>query len=73
MERSSNIDEPGSTKGGHPVFAALYDPLGRSMERAWMGGRRKRVGFDTFESFYPPVPLSGLTPHVQGSATVRRA
>jgi SAM-dependent methyltransferase len=34
-----------------------------------------RAGFEleTFESFYPPVFLSGLTPHVQGSATVRRA
>jgi ubiquinone/menaquinone biosynthesis C-methylase UbiE len=28
---------------------------------------------ETFESFYPPAPLSGLTPHVQGSATVRLA
>jgi len=27
---------------------------------------------ETFESFHPPVPLSGLTPHVQGSATIRR-
>ena len=35
----------------------------------------EQAGFEmvTFESFYPPVPLSGLTPHVQGSATVRRA
>jgi SAM-dependent methyltransferase len=34
-----------------------------------------RAGFEleTFEGFYPPVLLSGLTPHVQGSATVRRA
>ena len=34
-----------------------------------------RAGFEleTFESFYPPVFLSGLTPHVQGLATVRRA
>lgn len=33
------------------------------------------AGFEieTFESFYPPVPLSGLIPHVQGSATVRLA
>lgn len=28
---------------------------------------------ESFESFYPPVPLSGLIPHVQGSATVRLA
>ena len=35
----------------------------------------KGAGFEmeTFESFYPPAPLSGLTPHVQGSATVRHA
>ena len=34
-----------------------------------------RAGFEleTFEGFYPPVLLSGLTPHVQGSATLRRA
>jgi SAM-dependent methyltransferase len=33
------------------------------------------AGFETetLESFYPPVLLSGLTPHVQGSATVRHA
>jgi len=33
------------------------------------------AGFEleTFESFYPPDPLSVLTPHVQGSATVRLA
>ena len=33
------------------------------------------AGFEieALESFYPPVPLSGLTPHVQGSATVRLA
>lgn len=33
------------------------------------------AGFEieTFERFYPPVPLSRLTPHVQGSATVRLA
>ncbi len=28
---------------------------------------------DRFDGFYPPVPLSRLTPHVQGSATVRLA
>ncbi len=28
---------------------------------------------DRFEDFYPPVALSRLTPHVQGSATVRSA
>ncbi len=35
----------------------------------------EEAGFEieTFERFYPPAPLSGLTPHVQGSATVRLA
>ena len=35
----------------------------------------EEAGFEieSFESFYPPVPLSGLLPHVQGSATVRLA
>ena len=35
----------------------------------------EEAGFEieTFESFYPPDPLSSLTPHVQGSATVRLA
>ena len=28
---------------GHPIFAALYDPLGASAERRWMGGRRRRL------------------------------
>ncbi len=32
----------------------------------------ERAGFEieTFEGFYPPGPMSGLTPHVQGSATI---
>jgi ubiquinone/menaquinone biosynthesis C-methylase UbiE len=30
-------------KEGHPVFAALYDPIGASMERRWMGDRRRRL------------------------------
>ena len=42
MERSSN-SEAGSTGDGHRVFAALYDPLGVSMERRWMGRRRERL------------------------------
>jgi ubiquinone/menaquinone biosynthesis C-methylase UbiE len=35
----------------------------------------EEAGFEieTFESFYPPDPLSALMPHVQGSATVRLA
>ncbi len=35
----------------------------------------EETGFEieTFEGFYPPEPLSVLTPHVQGSATVRLA
>ena len=35
----------------------------------------EEAGFeiDTLESFHPPIAFSGLTPHVQGSATVRLA
>ncbi len=35
----------------------------------------EKAGFEikTFESFHPPVFLSSLTPHVQGSATLRLA
>ena len=35
----------------------------------------EEAGFEieSFESFYPPIPLSGLLPHVHGSATVRLA
>jgi SAM-dependent methyltransferase len=40
--RSSN-NESGSTGEGHRIFAALYDPLGASMERRWMGARRERL------------------------------
>jgi ubiquinone/menaquinone biosynthesis C-methylase UbiE len=41
--RSRDNHEAGSTKDGHPIFAALYDPIGASMERRWMGGRRRRL------------------------------
>ena len=30
-------------KDGHPIFAALYDPVGASAERRWMCGRRRRL------------------------------
>jgi ubiquinone/menaquinone biosynthesis C-methylase UbiE len=30
-------------KDGHPIFAALYDPIGVSAERRWMGERRRRL------------------------------
>ncbi len=43
MARSRDHHEAGPTRGGHPVFAALYDPIGASMERRWMGGRRRRL------------------------------
>ncbi|MBA2713753.1 MAG: class I SAM-dependent methyltransferase [Rubrobacteraceae bacterium] len=43
MGRSHDEHASGSRKGGHPVFAALYDPLGASMERRWMGERRARL------------------------------
>jgi ubiquinone/menaquinone biosynthesis C-methylase UbiE len=38
-----NDHEAGLKRGGHPIFAALYDPIGASMERRWMGGRRRRL------------------------------
>ena len=43
MKRSRNIHEASPPKEGHPIFAALYDPVGASAERRWMGGRRKRL------------------------------
>jgi ubiquinone/menaquinone biosynthesis C-methylase UbiE len=43
MVRSRDNHETGPMKAGHPVFAALYDPIGASMERRWMGGRRRRL------------------------------
>lgn len=155
MRRSH--DETGTRGEGHPIFSALYGPLGFCIERLWMGERRARLlkgargavleigggaganlphyrdvdrvtvaepdpymrkrlvrklgatgstarlqdriepfwrrlfggchpnrdtvaaiedawfEIESFESFYPPVPLSGLIPHVQGSATVKLA
>ena len=41
--RSRDDQEAGPTRGGHPIFAALYDPVGASAERRWMGGRRRRL------------------------------
>ena len=43
MGKSQNSHEASSMKGGHRVFAALYEPLGVPMERGWMGGRRARL------------------------------
>jgi ubiquinone/menaquinone biosynthesis C-methylase UbiE len=43
MRRSGDDHEAGSAKFGHPVFAALYDPIGASKERRWMGDRRRRL------------------------------
>jgi ubiquinone/menaquinone biosynthesis C-methylase UbiE len=43
MRRSRDIHEAGEAKRGHPIFAALYDPMGASAERRWMGERRKRL------------------------------
>ncbi|CAA9421987.1 hypothetical protein AVDCRST_MAG82-1507 [uncultured Rubrobacteraceae bacterium] len=41
MRRLNN--KAGCRDEGHPVFAALYDPIGACMERGWMGGRRARL------------------------------
>ena len=43
MRRPRANYETNSMKDGHPVFAALYDLMGASMERRWMGGRRRRL------------------------------
>jgi ubiquinone/menaquinone biosynthesis C-methylase UbiE len=43
MRRPRANHETNSMKDGHPVFAALYDLMGASMERKWMGGRRRRL------------------------------
>jgi ubiquinone/menaquinone biosynthesis C-methylase UbiE len=43
MGRSRDNQETGSMNVGHPVFAALYDRMNGSMERRWMGGRRRRL------------------------------
>jgi ubiquinone/menaquinone biosynthesis C-methylase UbiE len=43
MRRSHDDHLAGSREDGHPIFAALYDPLGVFMERGWMGERRARL------------------------------
>ena len=43
MGRSRDHPETRSMKDGHPIFAALYDPIGASAERRWMGERRRRL------------------------------
>jgi ubiquinone/menaquinone biosynthesis C-methylase UbiE len=43
MRRLRHDHEAGLKRGGHPIFAALYDRRGASMERRWMGGRRRRL------------------------------
>jgi ubiquinone/menaquinone biosynthesis C-methylase UbiE len=43
MRRSRDDNEASLTKGGHPIFAALYDLMDASAERRWMGGRRRRL------------------------------
>lgn len=43
MGRSRDDHEASPTRGRHPVFAALYDLMGASMERRWMGDRRRRL------------------------------
>jgi ubiquinone/menaquinone biosynthesis C-methylase UbiE len=43
MDGSRDNHEISSLKAEHPIFAALYDTIGASMERRWMGGRRMRL------------------------------
>lgn len=41
--RERDPQSPSFLSGGHPVFAALYDRMGRAAERGWMGERRSRL------------------------------
>ena len=41
--RRSHDNEASPTKRGYPIFAALYDVMGASAERRWMGERRRRL------------------------------
>jgi len=43
MRRSRDIHGAGEAKRGHPIFAALYDPMSASAESRWMGERRRRL------------------------------
>jgi ubiquinone/menaquinone biosynthesis C-methylase UbiE len=43
MRRLRDDHEASPTRVGHPVFAALYDPMGASAERRWLGERRRRL------------------------------
>jgi ubiquinone/menaquinone biosynthesis C-methylase UbiE len=43
MRRLRNNHETSPAKDEHPIFAALYERMGVSMERRWMGGRRRRL------------------------------
>jgi ubiquinone/menaquinone biosynthesis C-methylase UbiE len=43
MRRSRDNYQANPTKRGHPIFAALYDPMAASAERRWMGERRRRL------------------------------
>jgi len=44
MRRSNDNHEASpAAKDEHPIFAALFDPMSDSMERKWMGGRRRRL------------------------------
>src|SRR5918912_780473 len=42
-ETMRRLRDDGLTRGGHPIFAALYDLICASKERRWMGGRRRRL------------------------------
>jgi SAM-dependent methyltransferase len=43
MWRSRDNRETDLTKRGHPILAALYDPVGASAEQRWMAKRRRRL------------------------------
>jgi ubiquinone/menaquinone biosynthesis C-methylase UbiE len=43
MRRSHDNHGTWEAKRGHPIFAALYDPMAASAERRWMGEHRSRL------------------------------
>jgi ubiquinone/menaquinone biosynthesis C-methylase UbiE len=43
MRRLLDHHEAGLRRYGHPIFAALYERMGDSTERRWMGRRRRRL------------------------------
>ena len=51
----------------------FFGRISAGLEYTAVLGRQAGFEIETFESFHPPIAFSRLTPHVQGSATVRLA